>query len=154
MFVTNHHTTVLSYYYLLFLCIHTLARLPYYICTLVKSDILVAPVHAGSVLFRFDSHFYMKTLCECADCWERTNKGYSLQCGNGPLLCLLLKTVGKRKIRRTIGQFRCYQILAKPLTRYRPLTFCTIWWSKSLSCLISSGSYACLKSEQHCHCCT
>ena len=44
---------------LLFLCIHTLARLPYYICTLVKSDILVAPVHVGSVLFGFSSHFYM-----------------------------------------------------------------------------------------------
>ena len=68
------------------------------------------------------------------------------------LLCLRSKTVGKLKIRRTIAQFRCYQLLAKPLTRYRPLTFCNIWWSKSLSRLISSGS--CLKSQQHCKCCT
>ena len=49
-----------SYYSLLFLCIHTrihtldLARLPYYICTLVKSDILVVPVHVGAVLVRFE----------------------------------------------------------------------------------------------------
>ena len=55
MFTTNHRTTFLSYYSLLFLFIHTLARIPYYTCTLVKSDILVAPVHVGTVLFRFDS---------------------------------------------------------------------------------------------------
>ena len=67
------HTILYSFFAL----IHTLdlARLvlPYYFCTLVKSDILVAPVHVGSVLFSSDlrcSHFYMKTVCECADCWE------------------------------------------------------------------------------------
>ena len=42
--------------------------------------------------------------------------------------------------------------LGKPSTRYRPLTFCNIWWSKSLSRLISS--VLCLKSQQHCNCCT
>ena len=31
VFTTNHRTTVLSYYSSPFLCIHTLARLPYYI---------------------------------------------------------------------------------------------------------------------------
>ena len=80
------------------------------------------------------------------------SQGYSLKCGNRPLLCLWSKTVGKMKFRRTNAQFRCYQLFAKPLTRYRPLIFCHIWWSKSLSRLISSGS--CLKSQQHCNCCT
>ena len=62
LFTTNHRTTFLSYYSLLFLCIHTLARLPYYICTLVKSYILLAPVHVGSVLFRFDSRWKIRRL--------------------------------------------------------------------------------------------
>ena len=79
-------------------------------------------------------------------CWYHTYSTcpfrleYSLQCGNRPLLFCYLKIVGKRKIQRTIVQFRCYQLLAKPLTRYRPLTFCNIWGSKSLSHLISSVS--------------
>ena len=105
------------------------------------------------------THCLQTSSCENAHLWSHHlchtyltcpfRQGYSLQCGNRPLLCLCLKTVGKRKIRRIIVQFRCYQLLAKPLIKYRPLTFCDTWWSESLSRPISSGS--CLKSQQHCN---